>query len=78
MNIVKNLYQQIDDTIMYGINAGVKAWNWTTGRTKADLALCLAYTAPFTMIGDGFFNQDLKSKASCLISASLFLLGAHL
>src|SRR3989344_766904 len=31
------LYDQIDNGIMYGINAGVKAWNWTTGGTKGDL-----------------------------------------
>ncbi len=33
-----NLYEELDNTIMRGVNAGVRAWNWTTGRTKADLA----------------------------------------
>ena len=35
---MKNPLQYVDDTIMYGVNKGVHAWNWTTGRTKADLA----------------------------------------
>ena len=33
-----NLYLRVDDAIMRGANKGVRAWNWTTGRTKADLA----------------------------------------
>ncbi len=33
-----NLYEKLDNTLMKGANAAVKAWNWTTGRTKKDLA----------------------------------------
>ena len=35
--IVKS-YTTLDDTIMKGVNAGVRGWNWLTGETKADLA----------------------------------------
>lgn len=34
----RNSAQLVDDTIMAGVNSGVRVWNWTTGRTKADLA----------------------------------------
>src|SRR3989338_7017707 len=29
---------RIDNGIMKGVNAGVRAWNWTTGRTKKSLS----------------------------------------
>ncbi len=31
-------YKTLDDIIMYGANKAVKIYNWTTGKTKADLA----------------------------------------
>ena len=40
----KNPFKLIDDGIMYCVNKGVKAWNWTTGRTKGDLAILLSLT----------------------------------
>lgn len=30
-------YQKFDNMVMRGVNLGVRAWNWTTGRTRADL-----------------------------------------
>lgn len=41
----KNLFKKTDDAIMYAVNRCVKAWNYTTGKTKTDLAnrmLCVA------------------------------------
>ena len=32
------LYEKFDSTLMRGVNAGVRAWNWTTGKTRAELA----------------------------------------
>jgi hypothetical protein len=32
------IYEHIDSAIMKSVNEGVRAWNWTTGKTKADLA----------------------------------------
>jgi hypothetical protein len=37
-NLVSKAYDALDDAIMYGANKVVRAWNWTTGKTKADLA----------------------------------------
>jgi len=30
--------RSLDETVMKGVNAGVRVWNWTTGGTKASLA----------------------------------------
>jgi hypothetical protein len=36
-------YRRIDDFVLEQTNELVKGWNWTTGRTRADLAtLCFA------------------------------------
>lgn len=37
-NFIRNAYQALDDKLMQGANAALRAWNWTTGETKADLA----------------------------------------
>lgn len=41
-----NLYEKLDSALMEGVNSGVRAWNWTTGRTKADLANLLLGVTP--------------------------------
>ena len=45
-NKMKNPFKPFDDALMYVVNKGVKAWNWTTGQTKADLANQLLTIAP--------------------------------
>jgi len=45
-NPIFQLYHKTDDMIMYGVNKGVKAWNWTTGQTKTDLANSMLTIAP--------------------------------
>lgn len=49
--MAKSLYGRVDEAIMSGVNKGVKAWNWTTGRTKADLANVsnIAATTTYTL-----------------------------
>jgi len=37
-NPISATYQLFDDTLMYGVNKTVYAWNWSTGYTKEDLA----------------------------------------
>ena len=37
-NMLYQIYNKLDEGIMKGVNAGVRTWNWTTGRTKGDLA----------------------------------------
>ncbi|MEI7719030.1 MAG: hypothetical protein WCI72_04125 [archaeon] len=46
----KGVYETIDSGIMYGVNKGVQAWNWTTGRTKFELAngLLMGYTVLYS------------------------------
>ena len=58
-NPISYLYEKVDNTIMYGVNKGVKAWNWTTGQTKADLANQLLTVAPVAEISSYFLNRDL-------------------
>ena len=38
MGMLFKAYEKLDDGIMYGVNKGVKAWNWTTGKDKCDLS----------------------------------------
>jgi len=40
------LFELLDDGLMYLANKGVQAWNWTTGKTKADLANKMLTVAP--------------------------------
>lgn len=37
-DILSLAYKEFDNAVMYGVNKGFKAWNWTTGQTKTDLA----------------------------------------
>lgn len=37
-DLLVNGYKVLDDAIMHGVNSSVYAWNWTTGRTKEELA----------------------------------------
>ncbi len=32
-----DILSSIDDAVLTGVNSGVSAWNWTTGKTKIDL-----------------------------------------
>lgn len=59
------LYENIDSFLLQGANAGVHAWNWTTGRTRADLST-LVGTA-----GLAFFNMHLLGKSKTLGMAVL-------
>jgi hypothetical protein len=52
----KNLYQKADEKIMVGVNRVVRAWNWTTGRTKADLANTMVVTSTIVDITSSFVD----------------------
>jgi hypothetical protein len=52
-----SLYGAIDNTIMKGVNGGVRAWNWATGGTKADLANKMLTIAPI-MDSVGWINYS--------------------
>ena len=52
-NPISYLYEKTDDAIMHFVNKGVKAWNWTTGKSKADLVNKLLCVAPIgECVGD--------------------------
>jgi len=53
---MRNPLQIIDDLVMSGVNSGVSAWNYTTGRTKADLAQILMYSGPVGFFSATYFN----------------------
>lgn len=36
--MIGRMYNAFDKMVLKGVNKGVKAWNWTTGKTKAELA----------------------------------------
>ena len=44
--LIEKMYRKIDDAIMKGVNTGIKAYNWTTGGTKVELANGLLTSAP--------------------------------
>mgnify|MGYP001558693843 FL=1 len=46
-----NIFTKLDDAVMGGVNAGVRAYNWTTGGTKKDLANNLLTMAPISTVG---------------------------
>ena len=56
-NPIWKAYEKFDDVVMYGANKGVRAWNWTTGKTKADLANSLLTVAPI-FEGTGFIMAN--------------------
>ncbi|MBI2629754.1 hypothetical protein HYW76_01505 [Candidatus Pacearchaeota archaeon] len=37
-NIIWRAYENLDNFLLYSAEKAVHAWNWTTGKTKADLA----------------------------------------
>ncbi len=58
-------YDKLDDFIMAGVNAGVKAWNWTTGRTKGDLATILQLSG-FALMGTGIMTESPQTNSPLL------------
>lgn len=52
-----NLYDRLDEEIMKGVNAGVRTWNWTTGRTKGDLANILEFSG-YALMSSGLLAES--------------------
>lgn len=67
------VYQKFDGAVMYGVNKGVHAWNWTTGKTKADLANSLLTVAP-VLEGVGVMMINPVMGA---VSAAMMLFISH-
>ncbi len=60
-NLIKKAYGSFDAALMYGVNKGVHAWNWTTGRTKGDLANLFSILGCATMTAGNFIPLGLIS-----------------
>jgi hypothetical protein len=73
-----NAYVAVDNAIVYGVNKGVKAWNWATGRTKADLANLLLYGSAFLIAGGGITlsSQEKNPYGGIVFSAVAALVSA--
>ena len=53
---------------MKGVNQGVRAWNWTTGKTKADLANGMINSASILIgIGAGMVYYDHDRSVASLV-----------
>ncbi|MGV8152229.1 MAG: hypothetical protein ACP5OG_04040 [Candidatus Nanoarchaeia archaeon] len=62
----KDLYQKFDDTLMHGVNKVVKAWNWTTGKTKSDLANLMLDASLISINAGGFLLVPYLSPVMAL------------
>jgi hypothetical protein len=60
---MRNPYKMVDDTIMYGVNKGVQAWNWTTGDTKKVIANDMLSIAPIMEISGIYIKNPLVAMA---------------
>lgn len=69
-NIFSNAYEKLDNGIMKGVNASVRAYNWTTGKTKADLANKLLTIAPIAE-STGFIGLSYNNPFFLPISLSI-------
>jgi len=76
-NIISKSYGTLDEAIMKGVNASVRAYNWTTGKTKADLANKLLTVAPIFesagFIGMGYNNLFNLGTAICMSGFYMFI-----
>ncbi|HLC54911.1 MAG TPA: hypothetical protein VJJ75_00090 [Candidatus Nanoarchaeia archaeon] len=55
---MKNPFKTIDMHVMDGVNQIAHAWNWTTGRTKSDLARICYISYPGIISGGFFLNRN--------------------
>lgn len=76
------LYDYMDEKILQGVGAGVRAYNWTTGGTKADLANKFIDGTVISMISGSiafaYYNQDKTSAAyipAAILSPVSLILG---
>ncbi len=74
-NIISKAYGALDEAIMKGVNSGVRAYNWTTGRTKADLANKLLTIAPIAE-STGFIGMSYNNPFT--LGLSIFMSGIYI
>lgn len=71
-----NPFEFVDENLMKAVNCGVRVWNWTTGKTKTDLANSLLTVAPI-LEGAGFFTTD-GNRTTAFIGTGVYILVSHL
>ncbi len=64
--MLKKAYRGIDGLLMYGANKFVHSWNWTTGRTRAELADLLLLSGSATLIAKSFQDGPWGVGTSCV------------
>jgi hypothetical protein len=69
----EGFYQKIDNNIMAGVNAGVKTWNRTTGRTRADLANLMAYASNISITASMFFICSREYRPLVMMVGGILL-----
>ena len=63
---MKSLLYTLDEYVMNGINAGIRAYNWTTGGTKEELAKLMQIgAAVINTIGP--FSDGIHQGLGCLL-----------
>lgn len=74
-----DILAKLDDVVMKGANASVKAYNWTTGGTKADLANNMLSVAPVSYLIGTLPQISILPEITPIILAisSLFFMNSH-
>lgn len=72
-NLISRSYEGLDGALMKGANATVRAWNWTTGRTKSDLANMANITGLAAIIGGLAIGMPLLLPLTLPISLLMHL-----
>lgn len=72
-NPITKAYELVDDSLMYLANKAVQGYNWTTGRTKADLANKMLFVAPI-LESQGVFNFH---PLAAMFFVPLSIYGSH-
>ena len=71
-----DLFSKIDTGVMKSVNAGVRAYNWTTGETKTQLAnrlLCVAPICEVTGLLSFSYYFPITTLAVALMSANMVI-----
>lgn len=62
MSYLSKAFQGLDNAIVYGANKSAEVWNWTTGRTRRELANLLLNISPLLEVaGIGMVRSDSSS-----------------
>ena len=77
---IGTLYNKLDDLVMKGTTKAVQTYNWTTGRTRADLAKDLS-TIGTILFSSGALMNDINKNRQPVLAAMLsggFIFVTHL